>query len=73
MNEIKLAKILLDKPAPLVTAQSWAIFDVKSQTFLFGKMEREKREIASLTKIMTLYTVLRLLEKLDIDEMTAIV
>ena len=31
-------------------------------------MERERREIASLTKIRTCYTVLHLLERLGIDE-----
>jgi len=30
LNEIRLAKILLDKPAPLVSAQSWAVFDLKN-------------------------------------------
>ena len=68
MNEIKLAKILLDKPPPLVSAQSWSIFDMKNNHFLFGKMERERREVASLTKIMTLYVALNLLEKFSINE-----
>lgn len=36
-------------------------------------MEREKREIASLTKIMTLYTALKLIERLEIDAKTALV
>ena len=36
-------------------------------------MEREKREIASLTKIMTLCTALKLIERLEIDEKTALV
>jgi D-alanyl-D-alanine carboxypeptidase (penicillin-binding protein 5/6) len=73
MNEIKLAKILLDKPAPLVSAQSWSIFDMKTNSFLFGKMEKERREIASLTKIMTLKVALNLLEKLNINENDTIV
>lgn len=30
-------------------------------------MERERREVASLTKIMTCYTVLTLIEKLNLD------
>jgi D-alanyl-D-alanine carboxypeptidase len=34
----------------------------------FGKLERERRECASLTKIMTAYVVLRLMEKFNIDE-----
>jgi D-alanyl-D-alanine carboxypeptidase len=31
-------------------------------------MERERREIASLTKIMTLWVVLNLLKKYNLDE-----
>jgi D-alanyl-D-alanine carboxypeptidase (penicillin-binding protein 5/6) len=34
---------------------------------LFGKLEKERREVASLTKIMTIYTVLALLDKFKID------
>ncbi|MFN7881285.1 MAG: hypothetical protein ACK5NI_02350, partial [bacterium] len=39
---------------------------------LFGKLERERRECASLTKIMTAFVVLRLMEKFNIDESTLI-
>jgi len=31
-------------------------------------MEKERREIASLTKIMTIYVVLKLLERYNLDE-----
>jgi len=34
---------------------------------LFGKMEMERREVASLTKIMTIYTVLKLCDTLNYD------
>ena len=44
------------------------MFDMKSHSFLFGKMERERKEIASLTKIMTFYVCLKLLERFKIDE-----
>jgi len=30
-------------------------------------LEKERREVASLTKIMTIYTVLSLVDKLNID------
>ena len=53
LNDIQLTKILLDMPAPIMSAQSWAVYDAKQDCFLFGKLERERREIASLTKIMT--------------------
>ena len=67
-KEIKLAKILMDKPAPHCSAQSWSIYDIKSNTLLFGKGERDRREVASLTKIMTAYLVYKLMEKFKVDE-----
>ena len=35
-------------------------------------MERERRECASLTKIMTAYTVFKLMEKFKVEETTLI-
>lgn len=34
---------------------------------MFGRFEQERREVASLTKIMTFYTVLSLVDKLALD------
>lgn len=62
----------MDKPAPHCSAQSWSIYDQKTNTLLFGKLERERRECASLTKIMTCFVVLRLMERWNIDEGTLI-
>jgi D-alanyl-D-alanine carboxypeptidase len=73
LNEIKLGKILLDMPAPLVSAQSWSIYDMHSQTFLFGKNEKDRREIASLSKIMTCYVVLKLVKRFNVDEFNTMV
>jgi len=39
---------------------------------LFGKCEREKREVASLTKIMTAYVTFQLMERFEKDEETLI-
>ena len=41
--------------------------DQDSREVLFGKFEAERREVASLTKIMTIYTVLNLIDRLGID------
>ena len=71
-KEIKLAKILMDKPAPHCSAQSWAVYDQKTNTCLFGKLEKERREAASLTKIMTCYLVLQLMDRFGVDESTLI-
>jgi len=71
-KEIRLAKILMDKPAPHCSAQSWAVFDQKTSSLLFGKMEKERRECASLTKIMTIYVVLQLMDRFSIADTTLI-
>ena len=66
MAEIKLAKILLDRPAPHVTASSWVVLDRNTRQVFFGKLEKDRREIASLTKIMTIYTVLQICDRFKI-------
>ena len=67
LQEIGLAKILMNKPAPHVSAQAWAIYDRESEKLLFGRLEKDRREIASLTKIMTAYTLLSLAKRFDVD------
>lgn len=62
----------MDKPAPHCSAQAWAIYDQKTNTLLFGRSERERRECASLTKIMTCFVVIRLMERFKIDQETLI-
>ena len=57
----------MDKPAPPVSALSWVILDRKSKDVLFGWLEKERREVASLTKILTIFTVLQLCDKLEFD------
>jgi D-alanyl-D-alanine carboxypeptidase (penicillin-binding protein 5/6) len=49
--------------APLVTCRAWAIADARTGQVLWGKNERAKLDIASTTKIMTAYLVLRLAEQ----------
>jgi D-alanyl-D-alanine carboxypeptidase len=60
MSDIQLTKLLLDIPQPFVSAQSWIVYDASGDSILFGRMERERREIASLTKMMTCFVVLHL-------------
>jgi D-alanyl-D-alanine carboxypeptidase len=57
----------MDKAPPFVTARSWAIFDVTSDKFMFGKFESDRREVASLTKMMVAYTVTAICEWFEID------
>lgn len=42
------------------------MLDQVSGEALFGKQENERREIASLTKLMTLYTVMKLCDTLGL-------
>ena len=46
-----------------MSAESWAIIDGSTGKFMFGKQENLKREIASLTKIMTCYVCLQLIKE----------
>lgn len=73
MSDVLLTKLLLDIPVPFVSAQSWVVYDSQTEQVLFGRMERERREIASLTKIMTSYVVLTLIKRYSLDERSALV
>jgi D-alanyl-D-alanine carboxypeptidase len=46
---------------PSVSAKSWAIYEIKQKKLIYGKRMFKKREIASLTKIMNLITILELM------------
>lgn len=50
-----------------ITARSWALFEGNSHKFIEGKQPYLEKEVASLTKIMTLYTALKILEKYKIN------
>lgn len=49
---------------PAVSAQAWAVTDGCSGAFLYGSHEHDPHPIASLTKILTVYTCLRLAKTL---------
>lgn len=55
-----------DYICPSVSAKSWAILSGDTGDVIYGKNEGDRREIASLTKIMTCYTVLNIAKRLDI-------
>jgi D-alanyl-D-alanine carboxypeptidase (penicillin-binding protein 5/6) len=48
---------------PLVTCKAWAVGDARTGKLLWGHQERRRLDIASTTKIMTAYVVLRAAEK----------
>lgn len=64
--EMKLLKMMQyvskDIPMPIVTAEMWCVFDVATQQMMHGKLPNQKREVASLTKMMTFYTSYKLLK-----------
>jgi D-alanyl-D-alanine carboxypeptidase len=64
---------LISIPPPFVTAQSWVILDGYTGKLILGHGETEKREIASLTKIMTAYTALELIKRYELDSSKTIV
>lgn len=66
-------RILLSGAPPFVTATSWVVANGQTGRVYFGKDERESREIASLTKIMTLFVAIKLIKRLNIDPFASIV
>lgn len=58
-------KLLLENPAPYVSAQNWVIIDRKKGDLMFGKCETVPKQVASLTKIMTSLVVLNLIEQYE--------
>jgi D-alanyl-D-alanine carboxypeptidase len=43
---------------PEVTAKSWMVYEMREGRALCGKRNYKKREMASLTKMMSLITIL---------------
>lgn len=66
MDRLTTKKIKVKSPSR-ITAKSWCIFEPNSAKFLNGELAHSKREVASLTKMMTLYVALSILERLDLD------
>lgn len=46
---------------PSISAHSWVLYEMKEEKFICGRANFKRREIASLTKIMNLITILELL------------
>jgi D-alanyl-D-alanine carboxypeptidase (penicillin-binding protein 5/6) len=55
-------KLIFETPAPFISSSSWAILDMTCGELLFAKNENEQRQVASLTKIMTAYVILNLMD-----------
>ena len=64
---VVIQRMLLSGCPPYVTAKSWVVADGKTGEIFFGHDELERREIASLTKIMTAYTAITLAKQFHLD------
>ena len=56
-----------DRTLDDISAHSFAIYDCENKRFLNCKKESMKREVASLTKMMTFWTVLKMMHKVYKD------
>lgn len=52
---------------PEVSAKSWLVYELREGRSLCGKRDYKKREMASLTKMMNLATILQLVERAGVD------
>jgi len=48
---------------PRLSAQAYLIYDCNSGQVLLSRKANQKREVASITKMMTFYTALKLVER----------
>lgn len=52
-----------DVQQPKISAQSFLIYDCNTGQVLLSRKGTQRREVASITKMMTFYTVLKLIER----------
>lgn len=68
-NTISSTKVKKKNP-PQITSKCWAIYDFNKMSIIHGKREYQRREVASLTKIMTCYVVIKLCKQFRLDPKT---
>lgn len=54
-----------------ITSKSWVVYNALTSSVVCGKNENEIREIASLTKIMTAYTAIKIIREKDLNLLTS--
>ena len=52
-----------DNPVPFLSARSWVMMNMDTEKIMFAKCEKQQRQVASLTKIMTTVVILDLIQK----------
>ena len=58
---------VLNAKAPQLQANFWGIYDVEKKEIVHGKLVDNRREVASVTKIMTAYAVIEVARKYTLD------
>jgi D-alanyl-D-alanine carboxypeptidase (penicillin-binding protein 5/6) len=66
-NVSGLKALLKEFEPPKISAKCWTVINAKTGEFLANKRGNKKREIASLTKMMTCLCSCKLIEKFNID------
>jgi D-alanyl-D-alanine carboxypeptidase len=64
-SESQLKMVLKNKPT--ITSKNWVVWDCNSESVLYGEKFCVAKEVASLTKLMTLLVVCKYIEKLKIQ------
>lgn len=59
--------LLKTRKPPVISAKCWVIYDMNKQCVVHGRREYHKREIASLTKIMTCWVVIQLCKEYGLN------
>jgi D-alanyl-D-alanine carboxypeptidase len=59
--------ITVSEIPPKVSAKSWIVYDMQQNKSLWKHRSHKQREMASLTKMMNLITILELMNSLGVD------
>ena len=58
---------VLNSNAPQIQANFWGIYDMDTKEIVNGKLLHNRREVASVTKIATLYGVIEVARRFKLD------
>lgn len=59
--------VILSEVPPKVSAKSWIVYDMQQGRALWSHRSHKRREMASLTKMMNLITILELTASLGLN------
>ena len=67
LARIKANPNVLDSTAPKIAAQFCSIYDLNKKQVVYGRSPEKRHQVASLTKIMTFYTIVELAKKYKVN------